>query len=371
MTNNRQAWLKSLISAWHSLDEADEKQMPRAHQAQILLTGLRGAGKSTLYNSLQQIEVSPVGQVEENSEGEGYPKDSEQEDLGLFTLMDLPTGQQASSASPSASPSWGMEASPMVPGWDVPAYEGMASPYMGGWPASFGTSVPEAELILFIVDSQTGFDGDTFRWFRRLHARGTPLIVVLNKIDLISGEVSPKQMARELARRLAVPVVPISASEGTNILERLLPRMVELCPSLLVPLGRELASFRRHAAQRVVNQTAGMCGLVGLEPVPVLDVPFQLALEIRMVIQLASLYGRTFGSGAKYRTEVILMLLIGLLLRYLAQQLIKWTPFVGWLLSGILSAIGIWLVGFVMLEIGDWRLEIGEEGDFRLEIGEE
>lgn len=372
MTNNRQAWLRNLISAWHSLDEADERQMPRAHQARILLTGLRGAGKSTLYNWLQEVEVSPVGQVDEEKEGEGYPLEQEQEDLGLFTLMDLPTGQEVVQPSP---PSWGMEASPIVPGWDVPAYDGMANPYMGGWPTSFGSSVPEAELILFVVDSQTGFDSDTFRWFRRLHARGTPLIVVFNKIDLISGDISAKQMARELARRLAVPVVPISASEGSNILERLLPKMVELCPSLLVPLGRELAIFRRRAAQRVVNQTAGMCGLVGLEPVPVLDVPFQLALEIRMVMQLASLYGRSFGSGVKYRTEVILMLLVGLLLRYMAQQVIKWTPFVGWLLSGILSAIGIWLVGFVMIRYIEWLQKdepIGEQvGHLRQKVQEQ
>lgn len=340
--NQRQTWLRGIMGAWRELERDEGMTQTSRQRATIILTGLYGAGKSTLYNSLQGFEVSPVSH-EADSEG----MIDAQEDLGLFTLVDLPTDEQQATVSNWSSM---QEAVPIVPGWDMPAYEPM--PPMPGWGMSTASFVPEAELVLFVVDGQTGFEAASYRWFRRLHARGEPLIVVVNKIDLMTQE--PAQVARQLARRLAVPVVPVSASEETNLWEKLLPQMIDLCPSLSVPLGRELAPFRQQAAKQLVNRAALTCGAVGLEPLPILDMPFQLFLEIRMVMQLANLYGRSVGRGAAHRKEIILALLFGAFLRYAAQQMLKLTPFIGWFLSGLVSLIGVWLMGFLSTRYFEW-----------------
>lgn len=77
--NQRQSWLSGLLGMWRQLERDEGMGQTPRQRATIVITGLYGAGKSTLYNSLQGFEVSPVSH-EADSEGmmDG------QEDLGLF-----------------------------------------------------------------------------------------------------------------------------------------------------------------------------------------------------------------------------------------------------------------------------------------------
>jgi 50S ribosomal subunit-associated GTPase HflX len=87
------------------------------------------------------------------------------------------------------------------------------------------------------------------------------MLIVLNKIDLLDDH--GEQMVQDLRRRLAAPVVPISAETGANIHDVLLAQMLAISPSLTVPLGREVATCRRHVASRLIRQSALVCGLLG------------------------------------------------------------------------------------------------------------
>ncbi|MBA3532762.1 MAG: DUF697 domain-containing protein [Ardenticatenales bacterium] len=309
----------------------------RESRGRILLAGLEGAGKSSLYNWLHACEVSPVDVMAET-------RKPAEEVLGLFTLLDLPEQDESPTRWSSYEPAptmegghWGTEY-----GYSPDSY----------WHPPPSSLIPEAELVILVVDAEMGLTPGVFRWFCRLHARGQPLVIALNKIDCLdAGGVA---QAQALEQRLAVPVVPISAREGTNVLEQLLPQVVSLCPSLLLPLGRDVPLFRAAAGRALVRQAALTCGLVGIEPVPLLDVPFQLAIEARLILQLAALYGRPPGERGGLRQEIVIALLVGVSLRYASQQLAKLAPMVGWLLSGLLSGGGLWVMGWLTLHYFEW-----------------
>ena len=83
--------------------------------------------------------------------------------------------------------------------------------------------------------------------------------------------------------------------------------------------------------------------LLGAEPIPLLDVPLQVALCWRMALQLACVHGRP---GLDYRSrEMVAAIATTLSARMVAQQVLKLAPFVGWLGSAALSGTGAWLLG--------------------------
>ncbi|MFQ5858172.1 MAG: GTP-binding protein, partial [Anaerolineae bacterium] len=297
-------------------------------------------------NCLQGWEVSAV----QHDARDVY--EPAEESLGLFTLIDLPNVESRPNPVRSYDFPYGDGL------YDGPAYA------QDGWhtlePALW--SLVDVDLVIFVIDGAAGLRPVDYQWFVRIRAAGCPILVVLNKIDLLGDDCD--QVAQDLRRRLASPVVAVSARDGTCVYDVLLPQILDLNPSLAVPLGREVAACRRQAAARLIRRSALMCGLLGVEPMPLLDVPFQLITQMHLVMRLAAMYGRghidrplsssaDVGGRAGLSTivsgtgrEVLMTLLGGLGLRYLAQQLIKLIPVLGWLLSGALSASSTWLIGW-------------------------
>jgi uncharacterized protein (DUF697 family)/GTP-binding protein EngB required for normal cell division len=345
---------ENLTDLFRSLDLSEaQAEVYREARARIALVGPVNAGKSTLYNCLQGWTVSPV----DHTERELY--EPAEESLGLFTLIDLPNAVDRS------EPVRGYD-----PRYDYGQYHeadyGQDTWYLQD-PALW--SLTGVDLVIFVIDGAAGLRPVDYQWFARIRAAGCPLLVVLNKIDLLGDDCD--QAIQDLRRRMASPVVAISAREGTYIHDLLLPQILDINPSLAVPLGREVASCRRQAATRLIRRSALMCGLLGVEPMPLLDVPFQLITQMYLVMRLAAMYGRGHvdgpagngtgvGNGMGLTSivsgagrEVLMTLMGGLGLRYLAQQLIKLIPLLGWLLSGALSASSTWLIGWAAVTYFD------------------
>ncbi len=299
-------------------------------QARIVLTGLPGVGKSSLLNALRGWEVSPVGDDRD-------PGLMTWEDLGLFALVDL--------------------------AGEAPAVEGpLLDGILGGYDDGAWLALEGADLVLFLLDGDTLASAEAaeihlhpaeYPWFCRLRALGHPLLVVLNKADRLAGRLEAAQ--EEVERRLAAPVLPLSAHDELDIEERLLPRILDACPRLAVPLGRELPVVRRPAAQRLIRQTACLSALTGLEPVPLLDIPIQLAAQMRMLFKVAALHGRLdAGDGSR---EFLAAVAGGLGVRLAAQQAAKLVPVLGWVVSGVLSGLTTWMLGQTALAYLDGSLE--------------
>jgi len=304
-TKDIRAFLSSLD--WETLVQQVEHEM----RAQMAIVGPVNAGKSTLFNALKGKLVSPVSAVP------GTTRKVVQERLGPFLLVDTPGFGE-------------------VDGVDRARIALRA--------------VESSDLIVLLLDSSAGVRQSDRDLYCKLYEAGRPLIVVLNKIDVLDKAELPHVLSH-LEGKLGTDVIPISAKKETGLADRLFPRIIEAHPSLAVSLGRALPAYRRQAARRLVRNASTFNALVGAEPVPGLDLPLLLSIQVRLVLRLAAVYGQSLTTRSA--KELISTITGGMAFRYLAAQVAKLLPGVGWIVSGAVAAAGTWAIGQVAIRYFD------------------
>jgi len=240
----------------------------------------------------------------------------------------------------------------------------------------------EADVLLYVFRRDTGWQADDARWYARLHATGRPLVLV--EVDLPplppaplppregespascaarEGERSASGAAREGERReqrdapgsatalpageRAAQVCLSNPTPGGDALPAdviaLVERILAQRPKLGIPLAQEIPGCRPLIAQRAIRSGMLMTTLLGAEPIPLLDLPLQVALNWKLALQLAAIHGHP---GLDHRSrEMIGTLLWNLALRYATQQVLKLAPVLGWVGSAALSGAGTWVLG--------------------------
>lgn len=288
-------------------------EVDRESRARIAILGAPGAGKATLLSALTALHTldagtgeaadeAPMPAREDDAEGGTPPRVA---DHGLFAIADV----------------------------DEATFDAVAH----------DPAVEGADLIVWLLDGAVGLRRWEHEGICRLRAAGRPLLVALNKRDALAPGVS----AEAIGRALACPVIAISARTGDEVLTGLLDRVASASANLETALGRELPAWRDVAARRATHRAAMLSGLVGLEPVPLLDIPFQVLIQLRLVLRLAAMCGEPLND--RYSRELIATLAGAVALRYGAQQVIKLVPLGGWLASGALAAGGTWAIGKLAL----------------------
>ncbi|MBM4460045.1 MAG: hypothetical protein FJ011_20175 [Chloroflexi bacterium] len=203
----------------------------------------------------------------------------------------------------------------------------------------------EADLLLYVYRRAAGWQAEDARWCARLHATGRPLVVVA--ADLDSGDPPPDPLPRReggsgaLPMRLTPVADPLGAPPADVV--ALAERILALRPKLGIPLAQEIPGCRPLIAQRAIRSGMLMTTLLGAEPIPLLDLPLQVALNWKLALQLAAIYGQP---GLDHRSrEMIGTVLWNLALRYATQQILKLAPVLGWIGSAALSGAGTWVLG--------------------------
>jgi len=90
----------------------------------------------------------------------------------------------------------------------------------------------------------------------------------------------------------------------------------------------------------------------GLEPIPFIDIPILLGIQVRLVLSLAALYGEKLDSADAmlHARELIATMAGGLGMRFLAEQVAKIVPFGGDFVAGAIAGAATWSIGEVALE---------------------
>jgi len=325
--------------------EQTREGVSRESRARIVFMGLPGVGKSSLLNQLCGWSVSPPADTSAaNPEGLPAIQAESTEDFGLFCLVDL-------LATPGEYSGVGMyEGLYPFGSLNGGGPEAMYSLGRDGYEHDLSLSSLDpfalaegADLLVYVLDAGQGVSAADYRWVGRLRRMGLPLLVVLNKSDLLAGELELTVRKTEAEERLATTVLPVSALTGANVADELLPKLVNICPGLTVALGRELRSFRSRAAEHLIARTALLNGLVALEPIPLLDLPVQIMTLTGLMLRIAAIYDRP--PAESRRRELAVAVAGGLAGRYGAQQLAKLVPVVGWAISSFVGWSATWALG--------------------------
>ena len=284
------------------------RQVEEETLARVAIVGPVNSGKSTLFNTLKGHEVSPVSAVP------GTTRELHHEQWGPFTLTDTPGFGE-------------------VDGVD------RANIALQG--------IQQAHVIVLVLDVISGVRHTDYALLQQLKASGRPVVVVLNKIDLLKEDRD--RVIADARDKLGEPdLIPISASRGTNIARLLMPRLIDAHLALAVAIGRALPAYRRQAANKIIRNGSILNGFIGAEPVPGLDIPFLLAVQAQMVLRVAAIFGEPI--SAQHAKELIATIAGGLALRFLAQESAKLIPGPGWVVAGVIAGIGTWAIGKVALQ---------------------
>ncbi len=278
-----------------------QEEIAEEIRRKVAIIGLPNSGKSTLFNTLQGKYVSPVSPVE------GTTTSNVRGAFGPFTLIDTP----------------------------------------GHIPEMQREAIEEAAVTIYMLDAGEGMRPRDYEMVEQLRKTEKPFTVALNKCDLI-GEAADEAAARAAARLHVKDVIPISARDGANVSEELIPALIDASPEAAIVLGRQLPQFRREAANKLVRSATLIALAAGLQPVPLVDIPILLGNQIRLVLRVAAVYGEPM--NAQHMRELVATIAGGLFMRYLAEEAAKAMPFGGDLVAGAIAAAATWSIGQVAIE---------------------
>lgn len=275
----------------------------------VVIVGQPNTGKSSLFNTLKGEQISPV------SSESGTTRTLVRADFGPFTLIDTP----------------------------------------GHLPERMEEGMEEASVIVFLLDATRGLQDQDKELYAAIKKLGKPTIIAVNKVDTLKGGTGDV-LANEIAVQLGTPgIIPISARTGENIASELIPAVIEASPDAALLIGRELPVYRRAAAQRIIRNATLASLVVGLEPIPLIDIPILLGTQIRLVLRLGALYGEEMDStdAMKHARELLITIAGGASMRFLAEQAAKAVPFGGDFVAGAIAGAATYSIGQVALEYYD------------------
>ena len=126
--------------------------------------------------------------------------------------------------------------------------------------AAEGT-LKEVDVIFFVIDATEKFGGGEKYILERLSATDKPVILVINKIDLLDREKLLPIISEYSARKKFAAVVPISAADGENISELLteakkfLPEGVQYYPEDMVTDQPERLIIAEMIREKILQVT--------------------------------------------------------------------------------------------------------------------
>jgi GTP-binding protein Era len=278
----------------------------------VAIVGPANAGKSTLYNQLVRVPadralVSPVP---------GTTRQNQQADAGLFRVVDTP----------------GADAVGRV-GEDEKEHALNAA--------------AGADFLVVMFDAGPGIRRGEQELYHEFAALDKPMLVVLNKIDLVRRD--QKKVVEQAAANLglaASEVVPISAKDGTNV-ERVLVAIAKTEPEIVAALGQALPEYRWRLAWNAITGAASTAAVIALAPLPILDVIPLLAIQSALVLSIARIYH--YDLTFKRARELVVTFGLGFLGRTLFQELSKLGGPPGWLLAAAIASSTTAVMGYAAI----------------------
>jgi len=291
------------IKGWRALigHAAEQVKLVAGDKQAVAIVGPVNTGKSTLYNQL----IRPKHARASVSAAPGTTRHAQQAEAGVFSVVDTP-GADAVGAVGEEEKQRALAAA------------------------------RKADLLIVLFDATHGIGQAEHRLYLELASLGNPMIVVLNKMDLVASERAP--VVGRAAHALGLDseqVIPLSAKTGSGI-ERLLLATAKSEPGIVAALGRALPAYRWKLAQVVIGRAASTAAVIALTPLPFLDFFPLVAVQSAMVLSIARIHAYEI-TLARAR-ELLAAFGLGLLGRSLFYELSKLGGPPGWFLSAAVAS---------------------------------
>jgi GTP-binding protein Era len=270
-------------------------------KSRIAIVGPVNVGKSTLYNHF----VRKRGDRAQVSAVPGTTRQPQLADAGLFTAIDTP-GADAAAPTGQHERERALEAA------------------------------RQADLLIVVFDATHGIRQPEQTLLADLEALEKPMIVTLNKMDIVGRErASVIGKAAATLGLNAEQVIPISAKEGAGV-DRLLVSIAKAEPAIVAALGEALPEYRWKLAQAVMGRAASTAAAIAVTPLPFLDFLPLIAVQSAMVLSIARVYAYRI-TPARAR-ELIATFGLGVLGRTLFYELSKFGGPPAWLVAAGVAA---------------------------------
>ncbi len=278
----------------------------------VAIVGPANAGKSTLYN---QLVRAPTDRALVSAVP-GTTRQSQSADAGLFSVVD-------------------------TPGADAVGQVGEEEKHRAL------NAAAAADFLVVMFDAGPGIRRSEQELYRDFTALNKPMLVVLNKMDLVRRE-HVKVIERAAANLGLEPdeVVPISARNGTNV-ERILTAIAKTEPEIVAALGRALPEYRWRLSWSAITGAASTAAVIALAPLPIVDVIPLLGIQGALVLSIARIY--QYDITFKRARELAVTFGLGFLGRTLFQELSKLGGPPGWLLAAAIASSTTVVMGYAAI----------------------
>ena len=218
------------------------------------------------------------------------------------------------------------------------------------------TELPDAHLIIVLVDATSTEFSNDHQLVKKLSEGGKNVLVFINKLDLVEGNIVGDIQQGWLANR----VIYGSVNDVVYLQREFIPTVLELLPQQHIALGRQFPLFRLTIARQLINETclsnAAYSFSTGLaEIVPVLDLPLNvtdLVVLTKSQAFLAYKLGLLVGFSTRwqdYVTEFGSVVGSGFVWRQIARSLIGLIPAWGIIPKVAVAYSGTYVVGNAIL----------------------
>ncbi|HEY69645.1 MAG TPA: GTP-binding protein [Anaerolineae bacterium] len=267
----------------------------------VAIVGPINAGKSTLYNHFvrSKTERARVSAVP------GTTREAQQADAGIFMVVDTPGADVKK---------------------DIAAEERLKAL----------RAAMQADVLVVIFDASHGVLPPQQELFDNLRELGKPMVVGLNKIDLVRREVG--EVVNRAAVALNIPseeIVPLSALTGKGV-EKILTSVASLEPEIVAALGAALPEYRGDLCQVVIARAASTAAVIAMTPLPFLDFIPLVAVQTAMVMTIARIHA--YKITLSRARELIATFGLGFLGRTLFHELSKLGGPPGWMVAAAVAA---------------------------------
>lgn len=232
--------------------------------------------------------------------------------------------------------------------------------YLGyGSETSLPPDLAQADLILLVLDARYGISDLTAQILGKVQRLQIPVLVVLNKVDLVEDAGA---MIREAKGRLRCSVFSTSVRQPETI-DKLLKAMVVANPKTLYPLAQSFPDFRRTLCSSIITQASFAAGLVGVIPIPVSDLLPITAIQTAMILKMARAFGCEL--DRQRARELLPMLVAGVLAREGGHRLRRRFPDQKQLVGVLVGTGATYLMGRIAVSYFERTTRVLEGEDFR------